>query len=121
MVHGGAMTRSLALAAIRTVHTVIYLVMVAAICVLLDAGITGYVGSWLWVALALLALESIVFVGSGMKCPLTALAVRYGAEKGYAFDTFLPERVTRYTFRFFGSLTALGLLLLALRWIGVVH
>jgi hypothetical protein len=46
--------------------------------------------------------------------------VRYGAEKGYAFDTFLPERVTRYTFRVFGTLMVLGLALLALRWAGVV-
>jgi len=114
-------TDSFALAVIRTVHTVIYLVMVAAICVLLDAGVTGYKGLMLWVALALLAAESVVFVGNGMKCPLTSLAVRHGAQKGYAFDTFLPEAVTRYTFRFFGALTALGLLLLALRWVGVLR
>ena len=50
----------------------------------------------------------------------TALAVSYGAEKGYAFDTFLPERVTRHTFRFFGSLMLLGLVLLALRWVGAI-
>ena len=43
-------------------------------------------------------------VGNGFKCPLTGLAVKYGATKGYAFDTFLPERVTRLTFRVFGSL-----------------
>jgi hypothetical protein len=114
-------TDSFALAVIRTVHTVIYLVMVAAICILLYAGVTGYEGLWLWVALALLALESVVFVGNGMKCPLTSLAVCHGAQKGYTFDTFLPEAVTRYTFRFFGALMALGLLLLALRWVGVLR
>ena len=62
----------------------------------------------------------MIFVGNGFACPLTALAVRYGAETGYAFDTFLPEPVTRYTFRFFGSLMAIGLALVALRWIGFV-
>lgn len=108
------------LALVRTVHTAIYLVMVAAIFVLLYAGATGYVGSWLWVALGLLAVETVVFVGNGLKCPLTALAVSYGAETGYAFDTFLPERVTRYTFRFFGSLMVFGLVLLALRWAGAL-
>jgi hypothetical protein len=48
-------------------------------------------GIVLWVALTLLAVETVVFMGNGMKCPLTALAMRYGAEKGNAFDTFLPS------------------------------
>lgn len=108
------------LALVRGLHTAVYLVMVSAIGILLAAGTTGYADPWLWVALALLACETVVFVGNGFACPLTALAVRYGAETGCAFDTFLPERVTRYTFRFFGSLMAIGLLLLALRWIGLM-
>ena len=108
------------LALVRTLHTAVYLVMVAAIFVLLYSGVTAYVGPWLWISLGLLAVESAVFLGNGLACPLTALAVRYGAVTGYAFDTFLPERVTRHTFRFFGSLMALGLLLLAVRWTGVL-
>jgi hypothetical protein len=105
---------------VRTAHTVVYVVMVAAILVLLYAGVTGYDGALLWASLGLVGVESAVFAGNGLKCPLTALAVRYGAETGVAFDTFLPESVTRHTFRFFGSLMAIGLLLLAVRWVGVL-
>ncbi len=108
------------LSLIRALHTAIYLVMVSAIFVLLYAGVTGYAGVWLWVALGLLAAETVVFAGNGFRCPLTALAVRYGATAGYAFDTFLPERATRYTFRFFGSLMAAGLLILAARCGGLI-
>jgi len=108
------------LAGIRGAHTVIYVVMAASTLSLDYAGLTGATGPWLWVVLALLAIETVVFVGNGFRCPLTALAVRYGAEKGYAFDTFLPERVTRYTFRVFGTLMVAGLVLLALRWAGVL-
>jgi hypothetical protein len=108
------------LTVVRAVHTTIYVVMAASTFVLVYAGLTGWQGRLLWVALGLLAIESVVFLGNGMKCPLTALAVRYGAEKGYAFDTCLPERATRYTFRFFGSLMVIGLALLALRWAGVL-
>ena len=61
------------------------------------------------------------FTGNGFKCPFTALAVRYGARTGHVFDSFLPERLTRYTFWFFGSLMAAGLLLLAARWLGIIH
>jgi hypothetical protein len=107
-----------ALTAIRWVHTVIYLVMALSTFVLLYAGITGATGPWLWVALSLLAIETVVFVGNGMKCPLTAMAVRYGATSGRVFDTFLPERATRYTFRFFGTVMVVGLVLLVVRWLG---
>lgn len=37
---------------------------------------------WLWTALILIAIEVVVFAGNGLRCPLTALAVRYGGEKG---------------------------------------
>jgi hypothetical protein len=107
------------LALVRGVHSAIYIVMAAATFVLLYGGLTGYEGTWLWISLSLLAVETAVFVGNGFKCPLTALAIRYGAEKGYAFDTFLPERVTKHTFRFFGTLMVLGLALLLARWVGL--
>ena len=109
------------LAAVRTVHTAIYLVMAASTLLLVLAGVTGWSGWWLWVSLGLLVLESAVFAGNGFKCPLTALAVSYGARTGHVFDTFLPERWTRYTFRFFGTLMAIGIALLAARWTGILH
>lgn len=108
------------LAAIRWVHTAIYIVMAASTFVLLHAGLTGVMGIWLWIALGLLAIETVVFLGNGMKCPLTAMAVEYGATSGRVFDTFLPESATRYTFRFFGTIMVIGLALLVARWIGVL-
>ena len=94
---------------IRTVHTIIYLIMATSVVLILLSAIFGSTGPVLIVALILVCTESVVFVGSGMKCPLTGLAKRYGAVKGYVFDTFLPERFTQYTFRFFGTLLILGL------------
>jgi hypothetical protein len=105
---------------VRGVHTAIYIVMATSTLVLLYAGITGAQGVWLWVVLALLGIEVAVFAGNGFKCPLTALAVKYGAETGHVFDTFLPERYTRYTFRFFGSVMFIGLALMSLRWLGIM-
>jgi hypothetical protein len=108
------------LAIVRAVHTAIYVVMAAATFTLLYAGITGGHGAWLYVALALVTIEIVVFAGSGMKCPLTRLAVKYGAKAGKVSDTFLPERFTRYTFRFFAPIMAVGLLLLGARWLGLL-
>jgi hypothetical protein len=112
------LNRAANLALIRALHTAIYLVMAASVLAIFFAGATGAMGTWLWVALVLAAGESAVFFGNGMKCPLTAVAVRYGASTGHVFDTFLPERATRYTFRVFGTLLVVGVALLAARWGG---
>ena len=114
------MTHTQRLALVRSIHTTIYIVMAVSTFVLLYAGIIGSQGAWLWGALGLLAIEVVVFAGSGMTCPLTALAVKYGATTGHVFDTFLPERVTRNTFWFFGTIMGIGLLLLVLRLLGII-
>jgi len=106
------MTNALKLTAVRALHTAIYLVMAAAVLFILFAGAFKERGVLLVVSLVLIGLETVVFVGNGMRCPLTDVAKRLGAEKGWAFDTFLPERWTRYTFRFFGTLLLVGILLL---------
>jgi hypothetical protein len=111
----------ISLTIVRTTHTIIYIVMSCATFIVFYSGITGSYGLWLYVALVLLGIESAVFIGNGMKCPLTKLAVKYGAEKGYAFDTFLPERFTRHTFRFFGTIMVVGLIFLAARWVGLIE
>ena len=103
------------LAAVRAVHTAIYLVMASAVFVVLYGGLTGARGPWLWTAEALVGVESVVFVASGMKCPLTAVAVKYGATREGTFDTFLPERLTRHTLTVFGPLVVLGLILVISR------
>lgn len=109
------MTDPQRLAVIRAVHTAIYVVNAGAILLIDHAGLTGRTGPWLTIALALAAVEVVVFVGSGMKCPLTAVAVKYGADHGAIFDTFLPEALTRNTLRIFAPLLAGGLLLLMAR------
>ena len=99
---------------IRTVHTIIYLVMASSVLLIFVSGIVRYRGIWLTASLVLISIESVVFLGNRMRCPLTALAQRYGATKGYAFDTFLPEKATRHTFWFFGGLLLVGVVLLIL-------
>jgi hypothetical protein len=101
---------------LRAVHTAIYAVMASATLAVLYAGVTGAHGPWLWICLGLLSVEIVVFAGCGMKCPLTAVAVKYGATPQGAYDTLLPERFTRHTLHIFGPLIAVGLALLAARW-----
>lgn len=98
----------------RGVHTAIYVVMAFSVFAVLWAGITGAHGWWLWIASTLVAIEIAIFSGSGMKCPLTAVAIRYGSRPGA--DTFFPEALTRHTLHFFGPMIVLGVILLLWRW-----
>jgi hypothetical protein len=108
------------LAVVRAAHTAIYVVMACSVLAVDYAAISGRRGPWLWAALALVGVEVVVFAGAGMKCPLTALVVKYGGTPGEISDTYFPERFTRYTLRIFGPLIAVGMLLLAVRWAGAV-
>lgn len=114
------MTDAQRLSIVRSLHTAVYVVVSASALVLLFAGLTGRDGPWLWTAAGLIAAEVVVFAGSGMRCPLTALAVRYGAERGHVFDSFLTLGMSRLAFRFFGTALAIGLLLIAARQFGLI-
>lgn len=113
------MTDALRLTLVRGVHTATYVVMACSVFAVFYAGVVGASGQWLLAALTLVAIEVVIFVASGMKCPLTALAVKHGAEPGA--DTFLPERLTRHTLTFFGPLIAFSLLPIAARWSGLLR
>ena len=108
------------LAAVRLVHTLIYLVNAGACFVLLYAGLSGFSGELLWISMALVAGEAAILFANRRRCPLSGIAVRYGAkETEFFYDTFLPERLTRYTVHFFSAVVLLGLALLVLRGLGL--
>lgn len=113
------MTDAQRLALVRGVHTAIYVVMAGSVFAVLYAGVFGAHGHWLWVAVGLVIIETLVFVASGMKCPLTAIATKYGAKPGA--DTFMPERFTRHTLTIFGPLIVIGLALVIARQLGVLR
>lgn len=100
------------LAIVKVVHTVIYIVMANATLYVFVAGVMGLHDGVVWTAVGLVALEAVVFFGNGMRCPLTTLAQKYGDPSGHVGDTLFPEACTRYTFRVFGTLFVVGLLLI---------
>jgi hypothetical protein len=97
------------LAVVKSVHTAIYAVQIAATLYILAAGATGRRGRYL------VTIESLVFFGNGRRCPLTVLARNYGDPKGYVGDTWFSERCTRHNFAAFASLLTLGTGLIAVR------
>lgn len=97
---------------VKSIHTAIYIIMVAGTFYIFYCGWTKTYNTWLYVSLVLLTIESVVFLGNGMNCPLADLAEEYGAPSGHLGDTFLPSWFTRLTFRIFGTILVLGVSLL---------
>jgi hypothetical protein len=109
------------LALVRLVHTLIYLVNGGACFVVLFAGLTGEIGLIFWISAILVAGEALILYLNGLKCPLSAIAISYGArETDFLYDTFLPEKLTRHTVPFFTTIVLAGLALLGFRWAGFI-
>jgi hypothetical protein len=90
--------------------------MVSAIGYDLYAGVFGrFNPTVLSVALGLVTLERVVFVGNGWRCPLTTVAVQVVGREGKDYAPMIPDQLGRYTPALFGSLFGLGLLLLMVR------
>jgi hypothetical protein len=62
-------------------------------------------------------LEIAVLAANGMTCPLTHLAARYTADRGPAFDIYLPGWLAENNKRIFGTAFVVGELILLGAWV----
>jgi hypothetical protein len=85
----------LAVVALKTVHTAIFLGELTSIIWLLVSGLLGRHDKTVAVAAAAVAVEAAVFLANDRVCPLTPLTERLGAARGQVSDIFLPEAVAR--------------------------
>lgn len=104
---------------INTLHVTIYVVMVLSIFYIIYAAVAKAFGPILLATLGLLAIEVAVFVGSGMKCPITDLSQKYGSKNGYAFEGYVSKEIMDRIFNFFRALLIASIILLAIRYFGL--
>ena len=109
----------MALFFVKLVHSLVFLVESAAILYILYSAIFNVRDHWLVVAMILVAVESVVYVGCGLRCPLTKVARRLGDATGDDFiaDIFLPHWFALLIPRICGTLAAVGLLVIGLRMV----
>ena len=107
------------LVAIKSIHTLIFLFMSACIVYVLYAGLTRTYDATLIVALAAVIVETAVYLLNGRRCPLTAMAKRYGDQTGndWIADIFLPAWLAPYIPPVCGGLFVAGLLALVINWL----
>jgi hypothetical protein len=103
---------------IKLVHTVIFWVLSLCVVYALFSGIANRIGTWTWVAVGLLLVESVVLVVSGWTCPLTLLAERQGAARGSVTDIFLPKWLADRIFPICGTAYGIAVALILWRLLG---
>ena len=102
---------------IKAVHTLAWAFFVACIAAIpLLAWARRFDLALLFIGIV--AVEVVVIVVNGWRCPLTAVAARYTDDRRPNFDIYLPEWLARYNKEIFGSLFGAGILLTVFLWLG---
>lgn len=82
--------RRLLLIGMKTLHTLVFVVMVAAILYLLYCGVADQISIWTGVALVTVGVEVIIYVGNRFRCPLRDWAERLSVPGEPISDIYLP-------------------------------
>ena len=96
---------------VRSVHTLIALVMFASVGVVYHSAVTQTYSLLLYLALGALLIEGIAITANKGDCPLSYLQRKYGDDKAF-FELFLPKTIAKQMFRFNFLLISIGCLLL---------
>lgn len=87
--------RRLTLVAVKVIHTFIWATVEAAVGYLLFTGVAKRSDRKAAIAGAVVAIEGVVYLANGARCPLTGLAESLGAESGSVTDIYLPSWFAR--------------------------
>jgi hypothetical protein len=104
-----------ALVIVKVAHTAIWAFFAGCILAL---PVLGWLRRFDW-ALGLTAfilVECLVLAVNQARCPLTAIAARYTADRSPAFDIYLPEWLAAHNKAIFGTLFVLNELIVLWKW-----
>jgi hypothetical protein len=82
--------RLVLLAAVKTVHSLIFFAIQSAIAYLIYTGLKGETTRRTAIAAAVVGGESAIYVGNRFRCPLRELAEGLEAARGSVTDIYLP-------------------------------
>lgn len=107
--------RHRALRRIKLVHTCIWGFFAACI---LGLPLAASMGQFrvAFLLMGIVALEVLVLLANGLRCPLTSVAANYTEEREDNFDIYLPLWIARHNKAIFGSLYLAGVLYTLVLW-----
>lgn len=95
---------------VKSIHTLIWLVMTGATILLFRAVLLQSFDLLFYISLGLILAEIIVLTINGWVCPLTPLAARYTDNRSDNFDIYLPGFMARYNKQIYSVILALILI-----------
>lgn len=104
-----------ALTTVKLIHTVVWAFFASCILVI---PVLDWYSEFTWSALfiGVVAVEALVLILNGWRCPLTSIASRYTDDRRDNFDIYLPEWLARYNKAIFATLYVGGILITAMQW-----
>jgi hypothetical protein len=102
---------------IKSIHTLIWAIMVCIIAYVVYSGVSGDVTVYSWLAVAAVITEGLVLWMFKGKCPLTVWARNYSDSQKDNFDIYLPEWLARYNKLIFTAVFGVGLVLMLWQYV----
>lgn len=103
------------IAFIKSVHTVIFIVLSASCFIVLYSAIYGRITSATKISFSLVILEGIILLITGCRCPLTIYVERLGAGSGTVSNIFLPRWLADHIFPIFGGMILISIVIFVIR------
>ena len=100
---------------VKLLHTLIWLVMSAAILHVVYVGLTGQFPPLLYISISLVILELIVLLANRGECPLRHVAAQLTEDRYDGFDIYVPGWFVRYNVPICGTIFTLGLIMVIAR------
>ncbi len=102
---------------IKSIHTLIWAIMVSIIAYVVYSGVSGDVTVYSWLAVAAVIAEGLVLWMFKGECPLTVWARNYSDSQKDNFDIYLPEWLARYNKLIFTTIFGIGLIMMLWRYL----
>jgi hypothetical protein len=100
---------------VKLLHTVVWAFFASCIAAIPLAATAGAMRLALGLV-AVVAVEVLVLLFNGFKCPLTGVAARYTPDRQDNFDIYLPLWLARHNKLIFGVLYAVGVVYTLVLW-----
>lgn len=103
---------------IKTIHSLIWFVMVSAIFYILYAGIVNRFDIYFYISIVLMIIEGIVLIIYKGACPLTVMSKKLKSDYQEGDDIYLPRWLAVHNRLVFTSILVVGLVIVGFRFLG---